>query len=120
MATKNLTPEQLKESLNLLKQIKKAYEALEKPIPDPFKDINASNIESKLESLGNVNDVLKDWTLELDKVDDELTIVGKNAKGLFSTFTNILSEVKNNNEQLNVGKKSIATFQSIAEKLRDD
>ena len=120
MADKNLTPAQLKEVLGLLKQIKKGYESLDQTIPDPFKNIDASNVEKVVKDLGGAQKVLKDWTLELDKIDDRLDQAGKSAKGLFSTFTNILSEVKNNNEQLNVGKKSIAAFQSIAEKLRDD
>jgi hypothetical protein len=120
MANKNLTPAQLKEVLGLLKQIKKGYESLDQTLPDPFANINASNVEKAVKDLGGAKTVLKEWTIELDKVEDQLDTVGKNAKGLFSTFTNILSEVKNNNEQLNVGKKSIATFQSIAEKLRDD
>ena len=120
MDDKNLTPAQLKEVLGLLKQIKKGYESLDQTIPDPFKNINASNVEKAVKDLGGAQKVLKEWTLELDKIDDKLDEAGKNAKGLFSTFTNILSEVKNNNEQLNVGKKSIVAFQSIAEKLRDD
>ena len=120
MADKNLTPAQLKEVLGLLKQIKKGYESLDKPLPDPFENINTNNIEKTVKDLGGAEKVLKNWTLELDKIDNDLDLIGKNAKGLFSTFTNILSEVKNNNEQLNVGKKSIAAFQSIAEKLRDD
>jgi hypothetical protein len=120
MADKNLTPAQLKEVLGLLKQIKKGYESLDKPLPDPFVNVNAGNIEKTVKDLGGAEKVLKNWTLELDKIDNDLDLIGKNAKGLFSTFTNILSEVKNNNEQLNVGKKSIAAFQSIAEKLRND
>jgi hypothetical protein len=120
MADKNLTPAQLKEVLGLLKQIKKGYESLDQPIPNPFAGIDASNVEKVVKDLGGAEKVLKNWTLELDKIDDRLDEAGKSAKGLFSTFTNILSEVKNNNEQLNVGKKSIAAFQSIAEKLRDD
>lgn len=120
MADKNLTPAQLKEVLGLLKQIKKGYESLDETLPNPFAEVNADNIEKVVKSLGGAKTVLKEWTVELDKIEDRLDIAGKNAKGLFSTFTNILSEVKNNNEQLNVGKKSIAAFQSIAEKLRDD
>ena len=120
MANKNLTPAQLKEVLGLLKQIKKGYESLDQPIPNPFAGIDASNVEKVVKDLGGAQKVLKEWTIELDKIDDKLDEAGKSAKGLFSTFTNILSEVKNNNEQLNVGKKSIAAFQSIAEKLRDD
>jgi hypothetical protein len=120
MASKNLTPAQLKEVLGLLKQIKKGYESLDQTLPDPFANVNAGNIEKVVKDLGGAPAVLKKWTIELDKVEDQLDTVGKNAKGLFSTFTNILSEVKNNNEQLNVGKKSIATFQSIAEKLKND
>jgi hypothetical protein len=120
MADKNLNPAQLKEILGLLKQIKKGYDSLKEDIPNPFKDIDASNVEKTVKDLGGATKVLKQWTLELDKIDDKLDEAGKNAKGLFSTFTNILAEVKNNNEQLNIGKKSIAAFQSIAEKLRDD
>jgi hypothetical protein len=115
-----LTPAQLKEVLGLLKQIKKGYESLDETLPNPFSNVNADNIEKVVKSLGGAKTVLKEWTVELDKIEDRLDDAGKNAKGLFSTFTNILSEVKNSNEQLNVGKKSIAAFQSIAEKLRDD
>jgi len=48
----NLSPEQLKEALSLLKQLKKGYDDLGNG--NPLKDINAANLESYIQGVGGI------------------------------------------------------------------
>ncbi len=104
MAARQPTPAELKEALSLLKQLKKGYADLGKE--NPFEGINASNIEDTIRAMGGVNKVLTQWTLELDKVEDNLEDVGKSAKGLFQQFNSIVGEFKKGNQNINIGAKS--------------
>ncbi len=118
MAANQPTPSELKEALSLLKQLKKGYADLGKE--NPFEGINASNIEDTIRAMGGVNKVLTQWTLELDKVEDNLEDVGKSAKGLFQQFNSIVGELKKGNQNINIGAKSMGVFQKSAEKLKND
>jgi hypothetical protein len=114
----NLSPEQLKEALSLLKQLKKGYNDLGKE--DPLKGVNAANLESFIQGAGGIKNILKQWTIELDTVDDQLESLGKSAKGIFTQFSNIVGELKKSNQNLNIGNKAIKSFQDIAEKVKND
>ncbi len=67
--------EQLKEALSLLKQLKKGYADLGGV--NPFANFNADNIQDVITQAGGVKNILTDWTLQLDKVEDNLESVGK-------------------------------------------
>ena len=114
----NLNPQQLKEALSLLKQLKKGYEDLGKE--NPLKGIDATNLESFLKGAGGVKNVLKQWTIELDVVETQLEDLGKSAKGVFTQFSGIVGEIKNTNQSLNLGNKAIKSMQDVAEKLKND
>jgi hypothetical protein len=115
---KELLPEQLKEALSLLKQLKKGYEDLGKE--NPLKGIDATNLENFIKGAGGVKNVLKQWTIELDVVETQLEDLGKSAKGVFTQFSNIVGEIKKSNQNLNLGNKAISSLQGIAEKLKND
>ncbi len=114
----NLSPEQLREALSLLKQLKKGYDDLGKE--NPLKGINAANLESFIQGAGGIKNILKQWTIELDNVDDQLENLGKSAKGIFTQFSNIVGELKKSNQNLNIGNKAMKSFQDIAEKVKND
>jgi len=114
----NLNPQQLKEALSLLKQLKKGYEDLGKE--NPLKGIDATNLESFIKGAGGIKNVLKQWTVELDVVETQLEDLGKSAKGVFTQFSGIVGEIKKSNQSLNLGNKAIKSMQDIAEKLKND
>jgi hypothetical protein len=118
MATRQPTPAELKEALSLLKQLKKGYADLGQE--NPFASINADTIQDVITQAGGVKNILRDWTLELDRVEDNLEGVGKSAKGLFQQFNNIVGEIKKGNQNIDIGAKSMGTFQKSAEKLKND
>jgi hypothetical protein len=118
MAAKQPTPAELKEALSLLKQLKKGYAELGGV--NPFASFNADNIQDVITQAGGVKNILRDWTLQLDKVEDNLEGVGKSAKGLFQQFNNIVGEIKKGNQNIDIGAKSMGTFQKNAEKLKND
>jgi hypothetical protein len=118
MAARQPTPAELKEALSLLKQLKKGYADLGQE--NPFASINADNIQDIITQSGGVKNILTQWTLELDRVEDNLEDVGKSAKGLFQQFTNIVGEIKKGNQNIDIGSKSMGTFQKNAEKLKND
>jgi hypothetical protein len=118
MAARQPTPAELKEALSLLKQLKKGYADLGQE--NPFASINADNIQDIITQSGGVKNILTQWTLELDKVEDNLEGVGKSAKGLFQQFNNIVGEIKKGNQNIDIGAKSMGTFQKNAEKLKND
>jgi hypothetical protein len=118
MAARQPTPSELKEALSLLKQLKKGYAELGGE--NPFANFNADNIQDIITQAGGVKNILIDWTLQLDKVEDNLEGVGKSAKGLFQQFNNIVGEIKKGNQNIDIGAKSMGTFQKNAEKLKND
>lgn len=117
MAANQLTPAELKEALSLLKQLKKGYADLGQK--NPFAK-DAENLDKVVKRAGSVENALKQWTLALDKVEDNLESVGKSAKGLFQQFNNIVREIKKGNQNIDIGAKSMGTFQKNAEKLKND
>ena len=118
MAARQPTPAELKEALSLLKQLKKGYADLGQE--NPFASINADNIQGVITQAGGVKNILTQWTLELDRVEDNLEDVGKSAKGLFQQFNSIVGELKKGNQNINIGAKSMSVFQKSAEKLKND
>jgi len=118
MAARQPSPAELKEALSLLKQLKKGYADLGQE--NPLASINADNIQDVITQAGGVKNILTDWTLQLDKVEDNLEGVGKSAKGLFQQFNNIVGEIKKGNQNIDIGAKSMGTFQKNAEKLKND
>jgi len=118
MATRQPTPAELKEALSLLKQLKKGYADLGQE--NPFASINADTIEDVITQAGGVKNILRDWTLELDRVEDNLEDVGKSAKSIYQQFNNIVGEIKKSNQNINLGSKSMSVFQQTAEKLKND
>ena len=118
MAARQPTPAELKEALSLLKQLKKGYADLGQE--NPFASVNADNIQDVITQAGGVKNILREWTLELDRVEDNLEGVGKSAKGLFQQFNNIVGEIKKGNQNIDIGAKSMGTFQKNAEKLKND
>jgi hypothetical protein len=118
MAARQPSPAELKEALSLLKQLKKGYADLGQE--NPLASINADNIQDVITQAGGVKNILTDWTLQLDKVEDNLEGVGKSAKGLFQQFNNIIGEIKKGNQNIDIGAKSMSTFQKNAEKLKND
>jgi hypothetical protein len=118
MASRQPTPAELKEALSLLKQLKKGYADLGQE--NPFASVNADNIQDVITQAGGVRNILTQWTLELDRVEDNLEEVGKSAKGLFQQFNNIVGEIKKGNQNIDIGAKSMGTFQKNAEKLKND
>jgi hypothetical protein len=118
MASRQPTPAELKEALSLLKQLKKGYADLGQE--NPFASVNADNIQNVITQAGGVRNILTQWTLELDRVEDNLEEVGKSAKGLFQQFNNIVGEIKKGNQNIDIGAKSMGTFQKNAEKLKND
>jgi hypothetical protein len=117
MAANQLTPAELKEALSLLKQLKKGYADLGQK--NPFAK-DAENLDKVVKRAGSVENALKQWTLALDKVENSLEDVGKSAKGLFQQFNNIVGEIKKGNQNIDIGAKSMGTFQKNAEKLKND
>ena len=118
MATRQPTPAELKEALSLLKQLKKGYADLGQE--NPFASINAGNIQDIIIQTGGVKNILTQWTLELDKVEDNLETAGKSAKSIYQQFNNIVGELKKTNQNINLGSKSMSVFQQTAEKLKND
>ena len=118
MAARQPTPVELKEALSLLKQLKKGYADLGQE--NPFASINADTIEDVITQAGGVKNILRDWTLELDRVEDNLEDVGKSAKSIYQQFNNIVGEIKKSNQNINLGSKSMSVFQQTAEKLKND
>jgi chromosome segregation ATPase len=118
MAARQPTPAELKEALSLLKQLKKGYADLGQE--NPFASVNADNIQDVITQAGGVKNILREWTLELDRVEDNLEDVGKSAKGLFQQFNSIVGELKKSNQNINIGAKSMSVFQKSAEKLKND
>ena len=118
MAARQPTPAELKEALSLLKQLKKGYADLGQE--NPFASINADTIEDVITQAGGVKNILRDWTLELDRVEDNLEDVGKSAKSIYQQFNNIVGEIKKSNQNINLGSKSMSVFQQTAEKLKND
>jgi len=108
MAARQPTPAELKEALSLLKQLKKGYADLGQE--NPFASINADNIQGVITQAGGVKNILTQWTLELDRVEDNLEDVGKSAKGLFQQFNSIVGELKKSNQNINIGAKSMSVF----------
>ena len=70
MAARQPTPAELKEALSLLKQLKKGYADLGQE--NPFASVNADTIQDVIKQSGGVKNILRDWTLELDRVEDNL------------------------------------------------
>jgi len=118
MAARQPTPAELKEALSLLKQLKKGYADLGGV--NPFANFNADNIQDVITQAGGVKNILTDWTLQLDKVEDNLESVGKSAKGIYQQFNNIVGELKKGNQNITLGSKSMNIFQKTAEKLKND
>jgi hypothetical protein len=118
MATNQPSPAELKEALSLLKQLKKGYAELGGV--NPFANFNADNIQDIITQAGGVENILTDWTLQLDKVEDNLEGVGKSAKSVYQQFNNIVGELKKTNQNITLGNKSMNAFQKTAEKLKDD
>jgi hypothetical protein len=118
MATNQSSPAELKEALSLLKQLKKGYAELGGV--NPFANFNADNIQDIITQAGGVENILTDWTLELDKVEDNLESIGKSAKSVYQQFNNIVGELKKTNQNITLGNKSMNAFQKTAEKLKDD
>ena len=118
MAARQPTPAELKEALSLLKQLKKGYADLGQE--NPFASINTDNIQGVITQAGGVKNILTQWTLELNRVEDNLEDVGKSAKGLFQQFNSIVGELKKGNQNINIGAKSMSVFQKSAEKLKND
>jgi len=118
MATRQPSPAELKEALSLLKQLKKGYADLGQE--NPLASVNADNIQDIITQAGGVKNILTEWTLELDKVEDNLEGVGKSAKSVYQQFNNIVGELKKTNQNITLGNKSMNAFQKIAEKLKDD
>jgi len=115
----NLSPEQLREALSLLKQLKRGYEELGQE-NIRLKGIDATNLEGFIKGAGGVKNILKQWTIELDTVEDQLDDLGKNAKGIFTQFSNIVGEIKKSNQNLSIGNKAMNSLQDVAEKLKND
>ena len=118
MAARQPTPSELKEALSLLKQLKKGYADLGGE--NPFASFNADNIQDVITQAGGVKNILRDWTLALDRVEDNLENVGKSAKGIYQQFNSIVGELKKSNQNINLGSKSMNVFQKTAEKLKND
>jgi hypothetical protein len=115
----NLSPEQLREALSLLKQLKRGYEELGQE-NIRLKGIDATNLEGFIKGAGGVKNILKQWTIELDTVEDQLDDLGKNAKGIFAQFSSIVGEINKSNKNLSIGNKAMTSLQGVAEKLKDD
>lgn len=118
MAAKQPTPAELKEALSLLKQLKKGYADLGQE--NPFASVNADNIQDIIMRAGGVKNILTQWTLELERVEDSLEDAGKNAESIYKQFKNIVGEITKGNQNIKLGSKSMDVFQKTAEKLKND
>lgn len=120
----NLDPIKLREALLILKQIRKSYSDLGEI--NPLEGITSSNFEQEIQQAfgGDIDKALSSWLNELDIVEDRLEDAGKSASGLYTSFRNLLTEIKENSkaENLNLkeGYKTLVQFKEIASTLRND
>ena len=110
-----LDPVKYQQIVNLLKEIRRGYEELGQA--NPFNGINA---EELIKSVGDADKAIIKLVDGVDKMDQSLDSVGKNAKGYFQTLIGINGELKKSNEPLNITKKTTQQLQNIGEQLKND
>ena len=70
--------------------------------------------------MGNADKAIIKLVDGVDKMDQSLDSVGRNAKGYFQTLIGINGELKKSNEPLNITKKTTQQLQNIGEQLKND
>jgi hypothetical protein len=111
----DLDPKKYQQVVELLKEIRRGYETLGKA--NPFTGQTAREF---IEAMGDADNAIINLVDGVDELDSKLDDVGKNAKGYYETLIGLSSAIKNQNESLNITKRTTSQIQGIGEKLKDD
>ena len=111
----DLDPKKYQQVAQLLKEIRRGYADLKKN--NPFDGQTARNF---IDSMEDADEAIIKLVDEVSNLDQKLDNVGKNAKSYFEVLLSLNSQLKKQNENLNVTKRATQQIQGIAEKLKDD